>query len=988
MKKNPAFWNGESRYGVIHRPDSNQISCNNRCLLVFVHGIFGDCRSTWQRMPDWVINRAEVDINVISYSYPSGLMHRCSIPQAADDLRVWLETEFRDYHHIIFVTHSTGGLVVKQLLYTAFETLQQDIDNNCVNYSLSHYLWLRTRRIINIAVPHQGGSAFSSFVAKWGYKLLYPLMLPLLGMVRFLSQGSMDWGKNEIIPALRWKNSWLLKLENKFINQQRYAKDTDLSFPRAYDLCAKADLSVPISTDINERKIYFRGTHSSIKIPRRSSAPIVSIVANMVEPFAKGIATNIVAHSMLRIAIVNHSTGIHSLIKTTFCEIGHNLDLPVPTLASSSSGSQGEVVDKIIELLQTSTEVPRQLVVTGAAGVGKSIVTRMIAWQLGQNFLANPEGSKPIPLLIPLQQITVNDISETNYSWETMWSWWLKWAKTMYKEPVCDQAWLEDYFENKPVTIILDGMDDFLQNHPNISFSILNNILRTALKSYPNNSNLSIIIGIRSTIHGLDRLVNDNKSIFEVLRLSTAQAKQVYPNCVNWIDTIQDRKLLDFILTPLILSNYEPDPSCNTADGPMTQYSLLCQTIRTILSRSHLIGYQFKQQTSIELGHLGKAMMLIAWLFYYKSRGEISIEILRREALQHKEHWQRFFEDKKTNDDNFYYETLATESEEIQLGFGLVSDPNICNTLLQRSIFVPTGPGMVRFAHRQWQEFLLGQYLSLCIRTRHFSELGHAAFHSRIYKTAGEAFGSRIITENCSINLLDAWEQSHNTYITGNVIALLSWTHIAIEPKAIQRLLDEVLNVGQLSRVVLMGGLAYRILINHPDDISLNDIKRALFPQIKAFANIATAPTDDPVVSSLSWCYQKAFAERLGTEPPVTPWPSLDIEDHHTLKALPVICSVQNNSYILDERSKSLQLAFLVPIMEAYGNHNLVIRAVHYLYYLVIAQKYGVHAVTLSQELPRILSRGGEFEKIVASFNSVPEIFTLFQRCQTLYEML
>ena len=979
MKKS-TFWNDKSQYGAIHRPENEHLASNNGCLVVFVHGIFGDCRTTWESMPDWVLDNVGIDINVVSYSYPSSLLSRCSIPQAADDLRVWLDTDFNDFQQVIFVTHSTGGLIVKQLLSKAFKTLQQDIDNKTVEFSLSHSLWLRTRRVINIAVPHKGGTQFSSFVAKWGYKLLYLLTFPLLVLVRFVSQGEIDWGKNQIITALRSNNPTLLKLDEKFNSQIDYAKEVGLPFPKDYDICAKADLSVPESADDEERKLYFRGTHSSVKIPTNPKASVVTLVANMIAPFGKGISSNIVAYSMLRIAIVNHSTGIYSLIKTV--ETEQNGGLPIPTLPNSSSGSQNDVVEKIVDLLKKPADRPRQLVVTGSASVGKSMVTRMIAWQLGLNYLANPEAGNPVPLLIPMQQITVDTLGGVDYSWDTLWSWWLTWGESIYNDSRCNQAWLENYFTNKPVTIILDGFDDFLHNHPSISFTSLVNMLRAALKSYPNNSKLSVIIGIRSTVHGINRLVTNDKDIFEVLRLSTNQAKQIYPKCANWIDTIRDKQLLDFILTPLILANYEPDSNLAVTGKQMTQYSLLRQTIRTILSRSHLIGHQYSEEVTIELDHLDYAMMLIAWLFYSKSRGEISIEILRREASQLQKKWQHYIEDKKLNNENFYYESLAAESERIQFGFSLVSDLSICNILLQRSVFVPTGPGMVRFAHRQWQELALGQYLSLCVRTHHFSELGLAAFHSRIYKTAGEAFGCRMVSETCVKHILEAWEETHNTYITGNVSALLSWYPIAIEPKAIQLLLNEVLNVGPISRVVLMAGLSYRVLINQAGDTSLGDIRRALFPQIKAFANLATAPVDDPVISSLSWCYQKAFAEQLGTEQPVTPWPELNIDEDDMLKALPVICTVKDDNFILDERSKSLQGAFLIPVIEAYNDSNLIIRAVHYLYYLVVAQKYGVHAVVLSQELPRILTRQGEFEKLVAAFDSVPEILTLFNRCQ------
>ena len=121
---------------------------------MFVHGLFGNCRRTWGRMPQWVLEAAGLDLDVVSFSYPSRPWERAAIPQAADDLKTWLDTELQAYRHLVFVTHSSGGLVVRDPLRGAV---------------------LRTRRIINITVPHQGGTPFMTWFGKASYLALYPL---------------------------------------------------------------------------------------------------------------------------------------------------------------------------------------------------------------------------------------------------------------------------------------------------------------------------------------------------------------------------------------------------------------------------------------------------------------------------------------------------------------------------------------------------------------------------------------------------------------------------------------------------------------------------------------------------------------------------------------------------------------------------------------------------------------------------------------------
>ncbi|MGH6635937.1 MAG: hypothetical protein ACRED0_07315, partial [Gammaproteobacteria bacterium] len=294
----------------------------------------------------------------------------------------------------------------------------------------------------------------------------------------------------------------------------------------------------------------------------------------------------------------------------------------------------------------------------------------------------------------------------------------------------------------------------------------------------------------------------------------------------------------------------------------------------------------------------------------------------------------------------------------------------------------------VRFSHRHWQEFLLAQYFALCLEWGHVEDFGVTAFNSHIYRMAGELFQGREISEQRMQAVLNSWERSRNTYITGNLIAFLAWTQTAIDARAIRLLLNELPNFEALSRVVLIAGLGYRILTDQSNDHARVDLRRAFVPMLREFSNPATAPVDDAVASSLAWCYQKAFAEKFGIPQPEIPWPAIGFDDAETAKALPMICTVKSTELILDARSRSLQLAFLVPILDAYNDPNLAIRALHYLYYLVVARKHGAHVMELAQELPPILASGGEFENVIQSFTPVPEALELYRRCQATHRML
>ncbi len=101
-----------------------------------------------------------------------------------------------------------------------------------------------------------------------------------------------------------------------------------------------------------------------------------------------------------------------------------------------------------------------------------------------------------------------------------------------------------------------------------------------------------------------------------------------------------------------------------------------------------------------------------------------------------------------------------------------------------------------------------------------------------------------------------------------------------------------------------------------------------------------------------------------------------------------MICTIEDGELILDARSRSLQLAFLVPVLDVYSDPNSAIRALHYLYYLIIARKHGIHVVELAQELPPLLASGCEFEKVIHSFTLVPEVQELYKRCQMMHRSL
>ena len=975
-----SFWTETCRYGAIHRTTK---AANSRCLVVFVHGLFGDSLKTWGKMPEWVLTKAGVNCDVISFDYPSKPWERSSLEQAGDDLAVWLDNEFKSHRHIIFITHSTGGLVVKQLLSNAFSAhIETGLDQQTLDYPSNESLWFKTRRVLNIAVPHQGGDPLTGSLGHFAYQGLYPLAWPALALTRLVTQGKKDFGKNDLIASIYCKNKELRHWEAEFLQQQRRCKAAFLPYPKVQDISAKSDLSVRYQASSHARQIFFRGTHKSIKIPKRINAPIVSIAADIVRLQAQDLGPMLVDETLKRIVQVNQKSACTQLIEPA----GNSTATPPPTINGAHVGCQQDIVNQVIKLLQKRDERPRQLVITGKAGVGKSFVCRMIAWHLGCHYLSTPAPPNPLVLFIPLQQVTFENQKTQEFDWERLWQWWLKRSETLSPELNCDRNWLEETLLKKPTTLILDGLDDFLSNHANLGIAQIQTLLHLFNQRYAHNTQLTIVISLRSSTHGLERLARSQGDIFEIQALTANQAQVLFPACRDWVATLEDNPhLLEQVLTPAILAHYQPDPGCQLGHPEIpSQSSIFCQTLRGLLARNPLIGTLTPTQQFITVAHLGQALAIIAWLFFVGSRGTSNSTALNHDAKTQRKIWEVFFEHSKQSNSDWYYRQIEPHRGDILTSLSIIEHPANCQALLENSVFIPTDSVQFRFMHQQWQDFLLAQFFVTCLQNRHFEPLGHSAFPARIFRLAGDNF-TDTLTDSFIEQLLNCAKQQENPYILGNVIAFLAWTTTALEAPAIRLLLSQTAQFNPLSRLVLIGGLAHRVLNADPNDTSLTDLRRQLVPVLIAFANPETAPTDDPVATSMSWYYAHALAQKQQHTKPEQPLPTLDFSDATTEKVLPVICTVNGNELTLDNRSRSFQIALLGAIADVFNNPQLIIRALHYLYYLLVAQKHGIHSHEVSVELPPLLTPGCAFEQLINASTLTPQLATLYSRCQQCY---
>jgi pimeloyl-ACP methyl ester carboxylesterase len=96
----------------------------NRTLIVFVHGFRGDRISTWSNdntgayWPDLLTHDPAFDgADILTYGYNSGLWSTLSIDELAELMRSVLEDkQIASYRHVVFLSHSLGGLITRAYL--------------------------------------------------------------------------------------------------------------------------------------------------------------------------------------------------------------------------------------------------------------------------------------------------------------------------------------------------------------------------------------------------------------------------------------------------------------------------------------------------------------------------------------------------------------------------------------------------------------------------------------------------------------------------------------------------------------------------------------------------------------------------------------------------------------------------------------------------------------------------------------------------------
>ncbi|MDJ0900913.1 MAG: hypothetical protein QNJ55_19085 [Xenococcus sp. MO_188.B8] len=983
-KSETDFWSPKhNKLGVFHGDEEKKIS-----IIIFVHGLFGDCASTFGNLPFLIDQEISPEADYFSYSYQSLWWQRSEIRRAARILRQDLKDKDQ-YRHIIFITHSTGGLIVKELMnleYNSFAEQKLNKGNLHTLYS-NEYLPYRTRKILNISVPHNGGKLYLTLITSSIYALIFPLML-LLGIVSSLSTGKV--GVNWLIWQLTYNNLWLKKLNKKYKEFIELMEQNGQLVPYVKEYCSSEDAAVNCA---KENRIDIPGTHHGGKWPKSSKDLIVRELSKEISIFKK--------ENLNRIAITEST-----ISKINLFESDYNIDKLFRKKNEENDNSrivryaqnlsQESIFNKILSTIKDKKRNGERVIVTGKKKVGKSSILRRVARYLASDYLPNQQ--KVLPIVILLGDIKLDDIKPDIEEfeakcWKKIQEIWLESEVNTYLENVSGQKrtiglnWILEEIKNSDTILILDGLDEFMFNHPYYEIDDFIRILKHAeILAEEKNLYHKSIIGVRSTQIGIRALSNNSYNFYEVSTIDRSDVNNIFPNASKLINKFRGQGIEEEMCNPMILfylenTDLEAVPQLDTVSG---LHDYIISTIYDSITE------QIKKNFKEKGGNLEKfqdCLSIIAWLMYCNYRGEISEEEVVEKVDKFLLDW---------ND----VPTFAKENEwkKIKSTALMLKDRDVLRFLLRRSvIFYSYYDSTPRLSHFTWGDYLVSRYMAICVKAKNYLALRDRNLNAINAEMAGEQVLQGIITaaEARYVVSISQSNRDDGPTMLGCFASLLCNLRSKIEPD----ILTEIYNSFDefpidIHRHLFSAGLGFRLLRKSDTDQGFDKLRDYLPNQlIKIVINHQRKP-GYLLLAFNSYCTLKALQNKKILKArdcdAISRYqlnPDIEMLERDGLR---LTTNYRNQPYY-DRFVKEIQegLFTIVSLVSSSSKYSdLIIVATHYAYGLACAYKHQKLRKDLIPDLLDLCSEKSKFSEVISSYSSsknIPELLLI--RKQTLSKL-
>jgi hypothetical protein len=669
------------------------------------------------------------------------------------------------------------------------------------------------------------------------------------------------------------------------------------------------------------------------------------------------------------------------------------------------------------------------VVITGSAGVGKSVVLREVLRIAAVTALSQQVLSLVIAINLGVLQFTGEDVrsltgDEPLIVLNTLLRAWRDWAfgiadnnlrhvltgftpRNALASPnprayLLEPDHLRRLLSAGRVLITLDGIDEFALQYrlrPDAIFTFVSK-LRGVIELNPH---ASLIVGARDTFDGLIPLVGDAEQVYRVALPSADDAERIFPGVKSLLASFQadprvqddaerpEDSIANLVLTPLFLQHLaiaSPHAELNLATDEKTELyhttraEFIMRCLRSLLQTRRPVTH-LSEDRRTSLNQIVNILSAIAFSFFDADyqEGAASFRTIATVSTI-TEHLQLLATRWRAHDNS--------EASDWQMFVDAVTyfaDQEHLRLLFQNSVFLPVGSSQVRFAHDVWQRFLVASYVSHALEHSNLTELSRVILLPDVVYMAGSLFFKRRVWEADEagqerlyllIDLLLSRTGSLGVIATVNCLAVLCGNERGDIPSwLITAVMSRASAFHPVPQILVINALSHLGIQTNANAARAARIREAVIPFLRELMQDVQRPW---LIRSLVAHYLFAFGDlEAGALPRVQQGALQDtIADVVRTEGQ----FLENNEW----RSLLGAVAGLVKTIDLrHDPASRVIASVHYLF-LVAAMFNDTQVVSptsLRQEMAKLTAGGSAYLNIARAATQSDALIELLDYCKT-----